>query len=354
MLHRLVKGLVFRMRKRLFRLVALVCVVAALLPLLAACGGDAVTLITVNGIALKKSDMMLHLFTAKYAMYQESIEAGYMSFEDVYHLDEKTLSSEYSKGVSVRSYILQSATSSAISAMLYRAVAEEEGISLTKAEKESARQDVEDWINSLGGTAKYNTFLKENHVTENALYRYYCDMILGEKIQEEFGAYGKYEMTQEEKDSLYRDYLDSYYTVDYIYWSKRDTAVGLLLSDKEIAAKYSSARECLSRLKAGEDFYTLRKEYSDEAYKTVTFCDGMVDELFGDTAMALRVNEFSNIVEDTENDCYYILHRIATTDDQWEKFYSSCVYSKFNAFMSDYGAKAEYVYKKAYTNLEFD
>ena len=80
----------------------------------------------------------------------------------------------------------------------------------------------------------------------------------------------------------------------------------------------------------------------------------MVDEFFGDTAMALRVNEYSSIVEDTENDCYYILHRIATTDDQWELFYNSCVYSRFNSFMSDYGAKAEYVYKKAYTDLEFD
>lgn len=342
------------MKKRCFRFIAVLLIAAALLPIFSGCGGDAVTVITINGKALKKSDLMMHLFTAKYTTYQSQIADGTITYQDLYHLDDETLYAEYSQGYTFADYLKSAATSSAISALLYRVVADEEGITLTRAEKQSAKLDVEEWKNSLGGGAAYNAFLRENHVTENAVYRYYCDMIYMSKINEEFGDYGKYAMTEEEKDSVYQDYLDSYYTVDYIYWSQRDTTVGLLLSDAQIAEKYSLAKDCLSRLKAGEDFYTLRKEYSDEAYKTITFCDGMVDEAFGDAAMVLRVNEYSDIIEDEDNDCYYILHRIETTDDEWESYYQSCVNANFNAYMNEFGASAEFVYKSAYDSIEIN
>jgi hypothetical protein len=69
--------------------------------------------------------------------------------------------------------------------------------------------------------------------------------------------------------------------------------------------------------------------------------------------MALRMNAFSSVVEDKEHDCYYILHRIAVTDDQWKNYYDAKCTANFNAFMNDKAAAAEIVYKGAFKNLEF-
>ncbi|MBR4941724.1 MAG: hypothetical protein IKZ19_06980 [Clostridia bacterium] len=342
------------MKKRFFRFVALLLCAVTLLPMLSACGGDAVTVMTINGEAMKKTDFMVHLFTVKVTFYQTQLSNGTVTYQDLYHLDDETLYETYAEGYTFADYLKSSAASSAISAVLYRKVAEEEGITLTRAEKQSARQKVDLWRTNLGGGQAYNTFLKENNVTEKALYKYYCDMIYMEKIREEFGDYGKYAMTSDEVTAAKRQYHDTYYTVDYIYFSKRDATVGMLLSDEDIAAKYSLAKDCLSRLKAGEDFYTLRKAYSDEAYKTVTFCDGMVDELFSKNAMDLRINEFTDVIHDEGNYCYYILHRVETNEEQWGSFYTSLIDANFNAFMNEYSSQAEYVNKSAYDNLEIN
>ena len=342
-----------RMKKRVWRTALLLLCIVMLLPVFSACGGDSVTVITVNGTAVKKSDLMLYIFNTKYAAYQSMIENGQMKMADLYELDEATLNAEYVKGVTFADYLKQTAASSAVTAMMYRVAAEAEGIRLTSAEKDSAKKSVSDWEKQLGGAAAYSEFLRKTRVTENALYRYYCDMIYQTKIQAEFGDYGKYAMTDEEKETLHQTYRDEYVTVDYIYWSKREPNVGLLLSEKEIAAKYALAKECLAKLKAGGDFYELRKAYSEEGYQTVTYCDGMVSETFGNAGMALRMNAFSSVVEDKEHDCYYILHRIAVTDDQWKNYYDAKCTANFNAFMNDKAAAAEIVYKGAFKNLEF-
>ena len=343
------------MKKRVFRSVALILLAVTLLPLFSACGGDAVTAITVNGEAIKKTDFMMHLFVVKSTIYQSQLSEGTISYEDIYHLDEETLNEPYAQGYSFADYLKSSATSSAISAAIYRSVAIEEGIVLTKAEKQEARRSVNEWKENMGGGQAYNIFLRENRISDKAMYRYYCDMTYMNKIKAEFGDYGKYAMSEEEITAAKREYYDTYYTVDYIYFSKRDQTVGMLLSDEDIAAKYELAKECLSRLKAGEDFYALRKEYSDEEYKTVTFCDGMLSsELFAENAMALRVNGYSDVINDEENYCYFIIHRIETNSEKWETQYGLLIDENFNAFVNEYTSKAEFVYKSAYDSMEIN
>ncbi|MBE6937910.1 MAG: hypothetical protein E7460_05075 [Ruminococcaceae bacterium] len=343
------------MKKRAFRLLALLLCAVTLLPMFSACGGDSVTVITVNGEAIKKTDFMVHLFTVKHTVYQSQLADGTITYADLYHLDEETLNDTYSQGYTFKDYLRSATTSSAISAVIYRCVAMEEGITLTRAEKISAKQRVEEWKKTLGGGQAYNIFLKENRISEKALYRYYCDMIYMNKIKEEFGDYGKYAMTEEELTAAKREYFDSYYTIDYIYFSKRDNTVGLLLSDAGIAEKYASAKDCLSRLKAGEDFYTLRKAYSDEAYKTITFTEGsLTSDIFMDNASKLRINEYTDVIDDPDNYCYYILHRIETNEDQWANYYGMLNDANFQAHVNEYSARAEYVYKSAYDTLELN
>ncbi len=343
------------MKKKSFRLIALLLAAITLLPMLSACGGDAVTAMTVNGEAIKKTDLMVHLFTVKCTVYQEQLSSGTITYQDIYHLDEESLSEPYAEGYTFADYLKSAATSSAISATLHRVVAAEEGITLTRAEKQAAKQKVESWRSTLGGGQAYTTFLRENRISESALYRYYCDMTYMNKFKAEFGDFGDHAMSEEDITAAKREYFDTFYSIDYIYFSKRDSRVGLLLSDEDIAAKFTSAKECLSRLKAGEDFYALRKEYSDEDYKTITFAEGMLtSDIFQETAMALRVNEFSDVIDDAENYCFYILHRIETNEEQWENQYNALIESNFTAYMNEYSSKAEYIYKSAYDNLEIN
>lgn len=343
------------MRNRVFRSVALVLLVAMLLPMFSACGGDAVTVITVNGEPVKKTDFMLHLFVVKSTIYQSQLSDGTISYQDIYHLNEDTLNEPYAQGYSFADYLKSAATSAAISAAIYRSIAKEEGIVLTKAEKQEARRSANEWKNNMGGGQAYNIFLRENNISDDALYRYYCDMTYMNKVKAEFGDYGKYAMSEEEITAAKREYYDTYYTVDYIFFSKRDAKLSMLLSDEDIAAKYALAKECLSRLKAGEDFYALRKEYSDEDYKTVTFCDGMLSsEVFAENAMNLRVNSYTDVIHDEDNYCYFIIHRIETNSEKWETQYGLLIDANFNAFVNEYSAKAEFVYKSAYQTAEID
>lgn len=343
------------MKKRVFRSVALILLAVTLLPLFSACGGDAVTAITVNGEPVKKTDFMMHLFVVKTTLYQSQLADGTITYEDLYHLNEETLNEPYSQGYTFADYLKSSATSAAVSAALYRSLAAEEGITLTKAEKQEARRTVNQWKENMGGGQAYNIFLRENRITDNAMYRYYCDMTYMNKLKAEFGDYGKYAMSEEDLTAAKREYYDTYYTVDYIFFSKRDQQVGMLLSEEDIAAKYAQAKECLSRLKAGEDFYALRKEYSDEEYKTVTFCDGMLSsQIFADTSMSLRVNSFSDVINDEANYCYFILHRIETNAEKWETQYSMIIDANFNAFVNQYASTAEVVYKSAYNSAEIN
>ena len=343
------------MKKRFFRSIALLLLAVTLVPMFSACGGDAVTAVTVNGEPVKKTDLMVHLFVYKCGIYQSELSEGKITYSDIYHLDDETLNEPVAEGYSFADYLRTSAASSAISAAVYRSAAKAEGITLTKAEKQEARRSADEWKKTMGGGQGYNTFLRENRISDNAMYRYYCDMTYMNKLKAEFGDYGAYAMTEEEITAAKREYFDTYYTIDYIYFSKRDSTVGMLLSEEDIAAKYAKAKECLSRLKAGEDFYSLRKEYSDEAYKTITFCDGMLtSEVFADNAMALRVNAFSDVLNDEANYCYYIIHRIETNSEKWETQYNMLIDAKFNAFINEYTSKAEIVYKSAYNSLEIN
>lgn len=76
------------MKKRAFRFIALLLCAVTLLPMFSACGGDSVTVMTVNGEPVKKSDFMVHLFTVKQTVYQSQLSSGSITYEDLYHLDE--------------------------------------------------------------------------------------------------------------------------------------------------------------------------------------------------------------------------------------------------------------------------
>ena len=343
------------MKKRVLRSVAMLLLAVTLVSVFSACGGDAVTAMTINGEAIKKTDFMMHLFVIKSSVYQSQLSEGTITYADIYHLDDETLNESYGEGYTFADYLKSAATSSAISAVVYRTAAKAEGITLTKADKQEAKVSVEQWKKTLGGGQAYNVFLRENRISDNAMFRYYCDTIYMNKLKAEFGDYGKYAMTEEEITAAKREYYDTYYTTDYIYFSKRDATVGMLLSEEDIAAKYALAKECLSRLKAGEDFYALRKEYSDEEYKTVTFCDGMLSsEIYSENAMKLRVNEYTGVLDDPDNYCYYIIHRIETNAEKWETQYGLLIDSNFNTFVNEYSSKAEFVYKSAYDSLEIN
>lgn len=178
-------------------------------------------------------------------------------------------------------------------------------------EKEIKKEGSEDLLRrrliSEGWT--YNDFVK--HQEETSL----CKLFLKK--------YMKVEISDDDAKKFYTENQKYFIAPEmfmggYIWLINRDLKTGNLLPDEDIAKKKKLAEEALEKIKKGEDFDTIMKNYSED-YRTrsrgstIVFVRKQMPKEFEDVAFALKSGEVSDVV--TSDAGYFIIKVVKRTDE---------------------------------------
>lgn len=178
-------------------------------------------------------------------------------------------------------------------------LAKDNGISITKDDKDSLKADKDAQVEQMGGRKAYLDQIKEAHLTEEAIDEYNEIMFLASKVSSAlFSGDGIY---APDAAIVAKDLVDNFYRIKHIL---------VIADDTNKAEKKAEAEAILARVKAGEDFDALIAEkgedpgmqsntegYVFDVNGTMFDSSGTMNTEFTTASVALGVNETSGIVE---------------------------------------------------------
>ena len=228
--------------------------------------------------------------------------------------------------------------------------ADELGISLTAEELAYADQNFTAYIEqTYGGASGVEDQLKKWQVTKDTLKEFFRKNFLATKVQNHYVTEDEKitNITEEEMQAQYEnaknEYFNSAVTAKHILILFEDAQRGISRTKEEAKAE---AQAILDRVKAGEDFDTLMRQYSEDAETSFdagysfSHNDGQFVQAFDDGAYALEVGEVSELVE-TEYG-YHIIKRLesnpeafGTYEDLKEQLKSNIAYERYEALVMD-------------------
>ncbi|MBO5415719.1 MAG: peptidylprolyl isomerase [Clostridia bacterium] len=168
--------------------------------------------------------------------------------------------------------------------------------------QKAVEDSITDTVKSVGGTrGKYKKYLKENYLTDHFLRFNTCvDFMQSELFYVYSDDLGLIETDDEKISDII---LSDFVRTQHIYVSKNN-GKSLEENRKTIEAAYD-------KLLGGADFMTLVTEYGEDEEMTasgICFPEGYMNSGYESAAFALSVDEYSEIIEDTNG--YYIIKRI--------------------------------------------
>lgn len=194
----------------------------------------------------------------------------------------------------LKQQLLDYAQQGVLSGYAIRAVAKENKLELTADETKEVEESVKSLVEQMGGEEAYQAALAEQYYTDE-VYRYlYTTSAMMEKVLRQ--VYG---------DQIKADVKENYVHAQHILIPFTDAEA------EEHADDLKKAEEVLAKVKAGDDFTALVKEYGqdpgqpEEGYY---FTKGEMVQEFEDAAYALKDNETSEIVATSYG--YHILRRL--------------------------------------------
>ena len=188
-----------------------------------------------------------------------------------------------------------------------KALAKELNITLTADENKTFLDDKSTEIETMGGQSVYNQFIKDIGVTDSQ----YNDLGKSYTIYQKVASY-YYGDTGTEKptdETLKAEYEKTYIHATHILISTEEAE-----TEDDRAKLLKEAEEVLAKVKAGEDFIALIKEYGDDPGVAETpevgyyFTTGEMDAAFETAAFELEVGATSEIVTGTYG--YHIIKRL--------------------------------------------
>jgi len=135
----------------------------------------------------------------------------------------------------------------------------------------------------------------------------------------------------------------------------------IFADEKESTEKMALAEQVLQRLKNGEDFETLKEEFSEDTglkgnAHGYYFIRGAYDNAFEDTAFNLKVGEMSEII--TSDIGYHIVKRLPLEedyiDDNLEDLRSQYLTSKYYEIIEETQKNFKTEYKDEYKDIKLD
>ena len=166
---------------------------------------------------------------------------------------------------------------------------------------EAVQKKLEEQVEELGGVRKYKRFLKENNMTDS-FFRF--NLLVDIMQNELFYVYiYDLEIIEPDDEEVYDIIQSDFIRTQHIYISKSN--------GKNHDENKALISEAYDSLKAGEDFLTVAKTYSeDDSLDENGFYipKGYMSETYDTAAFELGVDEFTEIIEDESG--FYIIKRL--------------------------------------------
>lgn len=260
----------------------------------AGCGGSSKdAAISMEGGGDVSISFMYLLAAIQKSMYASVAEAGGGDWNMVVNAEKGTTLSDLLYDVTVRS-----AESSLVCEYLHDKVYK---LTLTDEQKQSVDKQMTALADKAGSQKALEEELSKYSADSKTMRRYLELTVKQANLYNYFyGENGIYAIPEE---NIKADFAENYHIVTHIYFNlaskgKEDGTL-VSLTDEEIAAKRLLAEEVYNRILAGEDFYTLKAEYSEDSYESEYYPNGFF--VTGDTtfptefttaAMDMKVGEY--------------------------------------------------------------
>ena len=235
-----------------------------------------------------------------------------LRYEDVY-TEEIWTASVDNKGTTFEEVLLPQVHNFLIELKTMRHMAEDYEIALTSREKELVSEAAAKYYMALGSEHAKAFELEQNNVAE-----LYTDYWISEKLVEQLTGSMNLEVSDSEAKVI---------TVSQIEVSDRETAEEVLEKAQE----------------AGEEFYSIAKEYSEQEEIKKQIYRGMMNHAYEDAAFSLAEGEVSEVI--AEGGKYYVLQCVDDYDEEATKLRKDQMMreKKTEAFHTSYQAyKAEH------------
>lgn len=235
-----------------------------------------------------------------------------------------------------------------ISQELVSQQAQKEGIKVTEQEISNELKSFKEYI---GKMPTYLDFLQENQIDDEFLKSHIKQNLIFEKYRNKIMSESN--IDESELRTYYEAHLDEYkkeeIKASHIFISTLNS-MKEPLSEEEAAKKESEAKELLKRLKSGEDFAKLAKEYSEDDVSAVNggdlgyFTKGVMLPEFEEAAFKLNKGEMSDIVKSPSG--YHIIKvfdrkvEISSFEDEKENILGVIRYDIYDKKMKELQSKA--------------
>ncbi|MGL5255415.1 MAG: foldase protein PrsA [Proteocatella sp.] len=235
-----------------------------------------------------------------------------------------------------------------ISQELVSQQADKEGIKVTEQEISNELKSFKEYI---GKMPTYLDFLKESQIDDEFLKSHIKQNLIFEKYRNKIMSESN--IDESELRAYYEAHLDEYkkeeIKASHIFISTLNS-MKEPLSEEETAKKESEAKELLKRLKSGEDFAKLAKEYSEDDASAVNggdlgyFTKGVMLPEFEEAAFKLNKGEMSDIVKSPSG--YHIIKvfdkkvEISNFEDEKENILGVIRYDIYDKKMKELQSKA--------------
>ncbi len=236
-----------------------------------------------------------------------------------------------------------------ISQELVSQQAKKEGIVVTEQE---ISNEVKSFMEYIGKMPNYLEFLQENNIDDEFLKSHFKQNLIFEKYRNKIMS--ETEIEESKLKQYYDAHLDEYkkeeIKASHILISTLN-AMKEPISEEEAAKKESEAKALLKRLKSGEDFEKLAKEYSEDEASAVNggdlgyFAKGVMVPEFEEAAFKLKKGEISDIVKSSFG--YHIIklydkkEEVSSFEEERENILGTMRYEIYNQKMEELQSEAK-------------
>ncbi len=236
-----------------------------------------------------------------------------------------------------------------ISQELVSQQAKKEGIVVTEQE---ISNEVKSFMEYISKMPNYLEFLQENNIDDEFLKSHFKQNLIFEKYRNKIMS--ETEIEESKLKKYYEAHIDEYkkeeIKASHILISTLN-AMKEPLSEEETAKKESEAKALLKRLKSGENFEKLAKEYSEDEASAVHggdlgyFAKGVMVPEFEEAAFKLKKGEISDIVKSSFG--YHIIklydkkEEVSSFEEERENILGTMRYDIYNQKMEELQSKAK-------------
>lgn len=221
--------------------------------------------------------------------------------------------------------------------------AEKENITVTD---EEVANEMSSYMQMIENVDEYNKFMEENGIDEEFLKNHFRQTLIFDKYRNKIMS--ETEITENDLRDYYNAHIDDYrkeeIKASHILITTLND-MGEPLSEEDTAKKEAEAQDILARIKQGEDFEALAKEYSDDKASASNggdlgyFAKGVMVAEFEEAAFKLEKGQVSDVVKSSFG--YHIIkvedkrEEITSYEDEKENILGAIRYEIYNEKMEE-------------------